>query len=105
MILTSLGPCLPGAALAGEPLVYVAFVQAPLYLVAMTAAAFKLNKMLVATMQAGRENDHRARHDALTGLSNRVELLDAIDARLKAAPPTASTPSPCSFSISTASRP
>ena len=86
MILTSLGPCLPGAALAGEPLVYVAFVQAPLYLVAMTAAAFKLNKMLVATMQAGRENDHRARHDALTGLSNRVELLDAIDARLKAAP-------------------
>ena len=66
MILTSLGPCLPGAALAGEPLVYVAFVQAPLYLVAMTAAAFKLNKMLVATMQAGRENDHRARHDAIT---------------------------------------
>jgi diguanylate cyclase (GGDEF)-like protein len=86
MILTSLGPCLPGAALAGEPLVYVAFVQAPLYLVAMTAAAFKLNGMLVATMQAERDNDHRARHDALTGLSNRVELLDAIDARLKAAP-------------------
>jgi diguanylate cyclase (GGDEF)-like protein len=86
MILTSLGPCLPGAALAGEPLLYVAFVQAPLYLVAMTAAAFRLNKMLIATMQAERENDHRARHDALTGLSNRVELLDVIDARLQAEP-------------------
>jgi diguanylate cyclase (GGDEF)-like protein len=85
MILTSAGPCLAGAALAGEPLLYILFVQAPMYCFAMTAAAFKLNKMLIATMRAGRENDHRARHDALTGLSNRTGLVDAVNARLIAA--------------------
>lgn len=81
MILMSLGPCVAGAALAGEPLLYVVFLQAPLYVFAMTAAAFKLNKMLVATMRAERENDHRARHDALTGLSNRSGLAHAVEAR------------------------
>jgi diguanylate cyclase (GGDEF)-like protein len=84
MIVTSLGPCLPGVALAGEPLLYVAFLQTPLYVIAMTAAAFKLNKMLIATMRAERENDHRARHDALTELSNRTGLLNAVDVRLTA---------------------
>jgi diguanylate cyclase (GGDEF)-like protein len=84
MIMTSLGPCLPGAALGGEPLLYVVFAQIPMYLVAMTAASFKLNKMLVATMRAERENDHRARHDALTGLSNRMGLLHVVDERLTA---------------------
>jgi diguanylate cyclase (GGDEF)-like protein len=82
MILVSLGPSLPGAALAGEPILYVVFLQVPLYAFAMTTAAFKLNKMLVATMRAERENDHRARHDALTGLTNRVGLRDAVVARL-----------------------
>jgi diguanylate cyclase (GGDEF)-like protein len=84
MILTSLGPSLPGAALAGEPLLYVVFAQIPMYLFAMTAACYKLNKMLVATMRAERENDHRARHDGLTGLSNRMGLHDAVGARLAA---------------------
>ena len=81
MILMSLGPCMAGAAFTGEPLLYVVFLQAPLYLFAMTAAAFKLNKMLVATMQAERENDRRARHDPLTGLSNRSGLTDAVHAK------------------------
>src|SRR5581483_5559026 len=81
MILMSLGPCMAGAAFTGEPLLYVVFLQAPLYLFAMTAAAFKLNKMLVATMQAERENDRRARHDPLTGLSNRSGLADAVHAK------------------------
>jgi diguanylate cyclase (GGDEF)-like protein len=44
--------------------------------------------MLVATMRAERENDHRARHDALTGLSNRVGLADAVRARIEAAGPS-----------------
>jgi diguanylate cyclase (GGDEF)-like protein len=38
--------------------------------------------MLVTTMRAERENDHRARHDALTGLSNRVGLDRAVATRL-----------------------
>jgi diguanylate cyclase (GGDEF)-like protein len=82
MILASLGPCLPGAALAGEPLLYVVFAQVPMYLVAMTLAAFKLNTMLIATMHSERENERRARHDPLTGLSNRAGFLDAVDAKL-----------------------
>jgi diguanylate cyclase (GGDEF)-like protein len=82
MILTSLGPCLPGAVLAGEPVLYVVFAQVPMYLVAMTIAAFKLNKMLIATMRAERQNERRARHDPLTGLSNRAGFLDDVNARL-----------------------
>ena len=84
MIVMSLGLCLPGAALAGEPLLFLVFAQAPMYLFAMTAAAFRLNKMLVATMRGERENDHRARHDALTGLQNRMGLADQVGARLTA---------------------
>lgn len=84
MILLSLGPCIPGALLARAPLLYIAFLQVPLYLGAMTAAAFKLNKMLIATMRAERENDYQAKHDPLTGLFNRTGLIDAVDARLAA---------------------
>jgi diguanylate cyclase (GGDEF)-like protein len=86
MILASLGPCLGGALLSGEPLLYVVAIQAPMYLFAMTAAAFKLNKMLVATMRSERENDHRARHDVLTGLTNRTGLIDAVETKLKTGP-------------------
>jgi diguanylate cyclase (GGDEF)-like protein len=86
MIVTSIGPCVGGAMLSGEPLLYVIVIQAPLYLLAMGAAAFKLNKMMVATMRSERENDHRARHDALTGLTNRTGLFDAVETRLKTAP-------------------
>ncbi|WP_342361042.1 GGDEF domain-containing protein [Terrarubrum flagellatum] len=81
MILLSLGPCCIGAVLSGEPAMLIVLVQAPLYFVAMVAAAFRLNKMLVATMRAERENDHRARHDALTGLSNRLGLVRAFEER------------------------
>jgi diguanylate cyclase (GGDEF)-like protein len=86
MIVTSIGPCVGGALLSGEPLLYVVGIQAPMYLLAMAAAAFKLNKMMVATMRSERENDHRARHDALTGLTNRTGLIDAVETKLKIAP-------------------
>lgn len=69
MILLSLGPIIPGAAFAGEPLFYIVYLQVPMYLAAMTAAAFRLNRMLITTMRAERENSHRAHHDALTGCS------------------------------------
>ncbi len=84
MIVTSIGPVVGGGFVSGEPLLYVVAIQAPMYLLAMTAAAFKLNKMLVATMRSERENNHRARHDGLTGLTNRAGLLDAVETKLKA---------------------
>lgn len=85
MILTSIGPSMIGAVLSGEPLYYIVFIQAPMYFFAMAAAAFRLKSMLVTSMLAERENDHRARHDSLTGLSNRHGLVNAANAKLTAA--------------------
>lgn len=87
MMLLSLGPFAPGVIIEGEPLLYVVLLQVPLYLAAMSAAAFTLNRMLVTTMRGEWENAHRARHDALTGLSNRVGLAAAVDASLQGASP------------------
>ena len=74
MILLSLGPCAIASALSGEPILLVVALQIPFYLFSMTTAAFRLNRLLLATMLAERENDHRARHDVLTGLRNRAGL-------------------------------
>ena len=79
MIAVTLGPCCLGAALSGEPILYITFLQIPVYLVIMTAAAFRLNRMMIATMRAERENGFRALHDGLTGLSNRSGLAAAME--------------------------
>lgn len=78
MILFALGPCVAGAIVARELLFMLTLVQLPIYIVSMTSAAFRMNAMLVATMESERESDHRARHDALTGLPNRLSLLHEI---------------------------
>lgn len=84
MMLVSLGPFVPAVLIAGKPLLYVVLLQVPLFLAAMSSATFTLNKMLLSTMQSERENEHRARHDTLTGLANRLGLAEAVDAGLKA---------------------
>jgi len=78
MILLALGPCCLGAIVAREPLFLLTLVQLPVYVVSMTSASFRMNAILVATMQSERENAHRARHDSLTGLLNRASLLAEI---------------------------
>jgi diguanylate cyclase (GGDEF)-like protein len=80
MILLSLGPCAVAATLSGEAMLWIVAVQIPFYLVSMTIASFRLNRMLVATMQAERANSYRASHDDLTGLLNRNGLQQAFDA-------------------------
>ncbi|CCD93177.1 conserved membrane hypothetical protein [Bradyrhizobium sp. ORS 375] len=82
MILCSIGPVIPGVALSHEPLLFAMYLQMPVYFLAMTGAAFRLNKMLVAVMHAKRESDEQARRDPLTGLSNRAGLIDALQSRL-----------------------
>jgi diguanylate cyclase (GGDEF)-like protein len=79
MILLSLGPCAVAAVLSGEAILLIVALQIPFYLVSMTIAAFRLNRMLVATMRAERDNRHRARHDDLTSLLNRNGLQRAFD--------------------------
>ena len=81
MIVLSLGPCAAGGILSGEPILMVTAVQIPLYLFAMSAAAFKLNRMLLDRMEAELEKDYRVRHDNLTGLVNRAGLATALDRR------------------------
>lgn len=87
MIMISIGPSMFGAVLANEPLFYIVLIQAPMYFFAMAAASFRLKTMLVTSMMAERENDHRARHDPLTGLSNRRGLVNAVEGRIQAAQP------------------
>lgn len=82
MILISLGPIVLYIACLGEPMLYIMIYQIPMYIAAMTGAAFRLNRMLITTMRAERENSHRAHHDALTGLLNRAGFLDALETKL-----------------------
>ncbi|MGY3453558.1 diguanylate cyclase domain-containing protein [Bradyrhizobium sp. USDA 4353] len=82
MILCSIGPVIPGVAISHEPLLFAMYLQMPVYFLAMTGAAFRLNKMLVAVMHAKSESDAQARRDPLTGLSNRAGLIDALQSRL-----------------------
>ncbi|MEZ2353785.1 diguanylate cyclase domain-containing protein [Caballeronia sp. RCC_10] len=83
MIFLSLGPCCIGAWLSGEPTLLLTLLQIPFYLFAMSAAAWRLNGMLVSTMKAEQENDRRARHDELTGLLNRAGLFQAVRFRMR----------------------
>jgi len=82
MMLISLGPVAVYIALLGEPMLYIMIYQVPMYLAAMAGAAFRLNRMLITTMRAERENSHRAHHDALTGLLNRAGFIDALEAKI-----------------------
>jgi diguanylate cyclase (GGDEF)-like protein len=60
--------------MSDQQLLYAVFIQGPLYLAAMGAAAFQLNQMLIATMRAKQASEYSASHDALTGLLNRAGL-------------------------------
>ncbi|MGO4672275.1 diguanylate cyclase [Bosea sp. 2YAB26] len=80
MIFLTLGACCFAAPFLGEPIMLIVFMQIPFYLFSMSRATRTLNKMLVTTMRAERENEFHARHDMLTGLSNRSGLTKALDA-------------------------
>ncbi|MFD1333267.1 diguanylate cyclase, partial [Methylopila musalis] len=79
MIVLSLGPIPLAAPFTGEVAMLLTVLQVPFYAISMCIAAFKLKGLMVTTMQAEREHEHQARHDILTGLSNRAGLMRAID--------------------------
>jgi diguanylate cyclase (GGDEF)-like protein len=88
MIALSLGPTCPGAVMSGQPIFLITLLQIPFYLVSMTIASFRLNALLVKTIRAERDSQHLAHHDALTGLSNRSGLAQAIEAKWRQQPAT-----------------
>jgi diguanylate cyclase (GGDEF)-like protein len=81
MIMLSLGPCAIAGVMSGELIMFATALQIPMYIYAMTHAAYRLNAMLVQTMRSERENGRRARQDTLTGLLNRAGLEDIITRR------------------------
>jgi diguanylate cyclase (GGDEF)-like protein len=85
MIVLSFGPACLGAVLSGEPIMLLTAIQIPFYLYSMGKAVYRLNAMLVTTMRAERDNEHRARHDMLTGLANRSGLAAALEQKWGAA--------------------
>lgn len=89
MIFLSMGPMCVAALFTGEPVTAVVFIQIPFYLISMSIASYKLNRILVSTMLAERENERRASLDPLTGLANRGGLMAALDQTFSAEPGTA----------------
>lgn len=80
MIFTSFGPIAIAGVTSGEPLMLLTGLQIPLYLYAMTVAAYRMNAMMVRTMHAELANAHRASHDPLTDLLNRTGFADTFAA-------------------------
>lgn len=86
MIALSLVPLATGAVMTGQWLLLVVAIQVPLYLIGMGFGSYRLKDMLVSTMKAERDNRHLARHDPLTGLTNRAGLTQALEDRLSQRP-------------------
>ncbi|RYF13273.1 MAG: GGDEF domain-containing protein [Oxalobacteraceae bacterium] len=81
MIMLSLGPCAMAGVISGKLIMLATALQIPMYIYAMTHAAYRLNAMLVQTMRSERENGRRACQDTLTGLLNRAGLEDVVARR------------------------
>ncbi len=75
-------PATIGALASGNPILLISAIQAPALLFAMTTAAFQLHRTLLASMMAEHEHRHRSRHDALTGLPNRLGILGDAERRI-----------------------
>jgi diguanylate cyclase (GGDEF)-like protein len=84
MVFLSLGPCALAALFDGEPIFLLTALQVPLYIAIMSDAASQVNKAMVRSVRAERENERRARHDSLTGLLNRAGLACEISRRTAA---------------------
>ncbi|KMO24728.1 GGDEF domain-containing protein, partial [Methylobacterium aquaticum] len=66
----------------GDPWFLIGTVLGLLFGVAMTVTTVRLTRGYVEVLLAKQENQRRATHDALTGLRNRVGLMEDLAARL-----------------------
>jgi diguanylate cyclase (GGDEF)-like protein len=69
-----------GAGLAPQHWLRIMIVQAPIYATGLCGICYKINRELVALLQAQRDNVALARQDTLTGLPNRIEVAETLDA-------------------------
>ena len=79
-------PFVAGAALSHDPWLRVLVLQTPLFLFGVLAIIRRFQSMAISTLKAERENYERARRDSLTGLLNRLGLIEMLDAQF-AEPP------------------
>lgn len=70
MLAIGAAPAIIACFASGLPALQLAAALTGLFVVRMALAANDINVLLVDTMRAERESDHRARHDRLTGLLN-----------------------------------
>lgn len=81
MLLAMALPAAAACLLSGETVLIVSGLLMPIYVAAMTSAAWRLNAMMVKALCAERAERHRASHDSLTGLLNRDGFAQAVAER------------------------
>lgn len=73
-------PFIAGALATGDPWMIVLVLQLPLYIIGSITIIRRFQTMAIGTLQAQHDSQHRARHDPLTGLLNRLGLAEASQA-------------------------
>ena len=74
MLVIGAGPAIVACAASGDEFLQVAAALTTLFVGRMALAGHRFNALLVDSLRAERESDHRSRHDRLTGLLNRAGL-------------------------------
>jgi len=73
-------PLVIGAGLSGSRWMLIMVLQTPLFLYGVITVIRRFQTMAVAALRSEHESSHRARHDPLTGLLNRLGLDEALNA-------------------------
>ncbi len=76
-------PFVAGAALSADLWLLPLALQVPLVLFGASGVIRRYQSNSIATLQAGHDSHHRARHDPLTGLPNRLGLAESLEAQCR----------------------
>lgn len=76
-------PFVAGASLSTNLWLLPLALQAPLISFGALSVLRRYRSISIATLQAGQDSHHRARHDPLTGLPNRLGLAESLEAQCR----------------------
>lgn len=76
-------PFVAGASISGNTWLLLLLLQTPLLMYGFYTVVIRFQTIAMATMKADQDNYHRARHDPLTGLLNRMGLTEALGSQYK----------------------